>query len=234
VADGSEKRVTYPKIPVRNWWDLRRKFKQAFPRQVDSDYLASVLSISEPAARKNLIPPLRSIGLIDEDGKPTSLANDWRSDEHYSDVCKTIRERIYPAQLLDAFPPPKPDKDAVANWFFRNAGTGIGAAQQMASFYRLLCEADPSGQDSITIATAESGGRTKARKIIKEPVTVESLVRSSDDAASKDLSLQSRDGPELPSLHIDIQIHISADAKPEQIDQVFASMAKHLYGRSNG
>lgn len=34
-----------------------------------------------------------------------------------------------------------------------------------------------------------------------------------------------------PALHIDIQIHISADAKPEQIDQIFASMAKHLYNR---
>jgi hypothetical protein len=36
---------------------------------------------------------------------------------------------------------------------------------------------------------------------------------------------------EVPSLHIDVQIHISADAKPEQIEQVFASMAKHLYHR---
>ncbi|MCX6345268.1 MAG: hypothetical protein NT018_09385 [Armatimonadetes bacterium] len=35
-----------------------------------------------------------------------------------------------------------------------------------------------------------------------------------------------------PSLHIDVQIHIDANATPEQIDQIFASMAKHLYGRS--
>jgi len=31
-----------------------------------------------------------------------------------------------------------------------------------------------------------------------------------------------------PSLHIDIQIHISPEASAEQIDQIFASMAKHL------
>lgn len=36
--------------------------------------------------------------------------------------------------------------------------------------------------------------------------------------------------PRMPDVHIDIQIHISADAKSEQIDQIFASMAKHLYG----
>lgn len=35
----------------------------------------------------------------------------------------------------------------------------------------------------------------------------------------------------LPELHIDIQIHISPDADASQIDQIFASMAKHLYGR---
>lgn len=36
-----------------------------------------------------------------------------------------------------------------------------------------------------------------------------------------------------PSLHIDIQIHIDSDATPEQIDQIFASMAKHLYDKDN-
>lgn len=38
---------------------------------------------------------------------------------------------------------------------------------------------------------------------------------------------------QLPSIHIDIQIHISSDSKSEQIDQVFASMAKHLYPSRN-
>lgn len=33
----------------------------------------------------------------------------------------------------------------------------------------------------------------------------------------------------LLSLHIDIQIHIDPEASSEQIDQIFASMAKHLY-----
>jgi hypothetical protein len=37
-----------------------------------------------------------------------------------------------------------------------------------------------------------------------------------------------------PSLHIDIQIHIASDATLEQIDQIFASMAKHLYNKMNG
>jgi hypothetical protein len=35
-----------------------------------------------------------------------------------------------------------------------------------------------------------------------------------------------------PNLHIDLQIHISPDSTPNQIDTIFASMAKHLYGIS--
>ena len=35
-----------------------------------------------------------------------------------------------------------------------------------------------------------------------------------------------------PSLHIDLQVHVDATASAEQIDQIFSSMAKHLYGRN--
>ena len=34
-----------------------------------------------------------------------------------------------------------------------------------------------------------------------------------------------------PCLHIDIQVHIDPAATAEQIDQIFASMARHLYDR---
>jgi hypothetical protein len=36
-----------------------------------------------------------------------------------------------------------------------------------------------------------------------------------------------------PSLHIDLQIHISSDASFEQIDKIFESISKHLYQHSN-
>lgn len=42
---------------------------------------------------------------------------------------------------------------------------------------------------------------------------------------------QSHSSARVPTVHIDIQIHIAADAKLEQIDQIFASMAKHLYDK---
>lgn len=40
-----------------------------------------------------------------------------------------------------------------------------------------------------------------------------------------------RSGTNNPALHLDIQVHIDASASPDQIEQIFASMARHLYGR---
>lgn len=34
-----------------------------------------------------------------------------------------------------------------------------------------------------------------------------------------------------PAVHIDVNIHIDSGASADQIDQIFASMARHLYGR---
>lgn len=39
--------------------------------------------------------------------------------------------------------------------------------------------------------------------------------------------------PDVPSIHIDLEIHISPESSPEQIDKVFESISKHLYGRSD-
>jgi hypothetical protein len=36
----------------------------------------------------------------------------------------------------------------------------------------------------------------------------------------------------VPTIHVDLEIHISPESTPEQIDKVFECIAKHLYGRS--
>src|SRR5438876_1123009 len=153
----SERR-SFPSIPASAWWDLRRRFQQAVPGQVDSDYLQSVLGIG-PGHANNLMPPLRAVGLIDAENRPTEAAHAWRSDEEYGELCRQMLESIYPSQLRDALPPPDPDKDAVERWFMRNTGVGQGAARKMGTFYRLLAEADPSAQDRV--AAAEDGAQRR-------------------------------------------------------------------------
>ena len=47
-----------------------------------------------------------------------------------------------------------------------------------------------------------------------------------DDGDAEETRLR---GQAMPSLHIDVQVHIDSSATAEQIDQIFKSMATHLY-----
>ncbi len=58
----------------------------------------------------------------------------------------------------------------------------------------------------------------------------------SQEPAGPELSLpsfQSQVREQMPKVHVDLHIHISGDARLEQIDQIFASMAKHLYNKGS-
>jgi hypothetical protein len=232
-------RRSFPSIPASNWWDLRRRFQQAVPRQVDSDYLQSVLSVG-PGHANNLMPPLRAVGLINGDNRPTDLAEAWRSDEEYAQACNQMLEIIYPSQLRDALPPPDPDRDAVERWFMRNAGVGQGAARKMGAFYRLVCEADPAGQVRApaseerqrrrAAAGTEASTRTTRPRRTRAQAGTESGRRRQPAQATSEGPSSGNGAPE-PALHIDVQVHIPADASAEQIDRIFESMARHLYGR---
>src|SRR5437868_12987972 len=103
-----QRRTSYPSIPSKNWWDLRRQLNRTPSATVTPSYLATVLNISEASAR-NLMPPLLATGVIDENGKLTSLGNDWRNDDQYSDACSRIAESLYPDELRHALPCPDPD-----------------------------------------------------------------------------------------------------------------------------
>ena len=55
----------------------------------------------------------------------------------------------------------------------------------------------------------------------------ERLLKPLDPPEKPGINVNARE----PSVHIDVQIHIDATATAEQVDQIFASMAKHLYGK---
>jgi Family of unknown function (DUF5343) len=225
-----EGRRSYPGVPAKNWWDLRRRFQQAVPGKVDPDYLQSVLGIGEGAA-KNLIPQLTAVGLIDEGSKPTDLAMDWRDDGSYPAACLQILEAVYPQALRDAMPPPGPPRDGVEKWFARNVKVGQGAASKMASFYLLVAAADLTAQrPDGKMAEAKPKVTTSAlRRAAPKPVANKAAAPETGSLPAPVPPAPSAD--DGPSVHVDVQVHISPDASAEQIDQIFASMAKHLYGR---
>lgn len=66
----------------------------------------------------------------------------------------------------------------------------------------------------------------------KKPQTDRKREEKADRGGEEDSRADDAGAGSYPEVHIDLQIHIPADASAEQIDRVFASMAKHLYGRS--
>ena len=78
--------------------------------------------------------------------------------------------------------------------------------------------------DEVTAETAADNLDTTEESVSADQTDTKAMINQETDTPSQ---------PNLPALHIDIQIHIDSSASPEQIDRVFASMARHLYGRDS-
>ena len=130
----------YPRIPAKNWWALRNRFKRSLPSTVTVNYLSSLFGISEKAA-KNVLGPLKTIGLLDESGNTTDRANRWRDDQEYAQVCAEIVRAIYPEELLHLAPTADTDLETVTGWFMSDAAVGERTAKDAARMYLSLARA---------------------------------------------------------------------------------------------
>lgn len=215
---------SYPMLSKKVWWQLRKKFKQSIPGTVTTSYLVALLDMKENSARNNVLPYLEQLGIIDNEGKTLHRARQWRDDAQYPDVCKEIREKIYPKDLLDAAPNPSEDKDAASRWFANNTGTGQTAVSKMVGVYSLLMDADVN-TESTAHAKTETSNTKKASAPKKSRA---SETKNVNDPSGKSLR-RGDSSVNGPGVYINLQIHVSSDATPDQIDQLFASMAKHIY-----
>ena len=219
--------VAYPKIPESNWWKLRDQFRKTLPSAVTTAYLRSLLGLNTEGAAQNLVGPLRQVGLIDDSQKPTPRANDWRNDAKYPEVCHAIVAEVYPQELRDLYSGPGLDRQAVETWFMHNAALGQAAARRNAQLYVLLNDG--------SLRSSEKKADSK-RRVATPGVSTRSRVRAAADATSVTASPPIVDRAtggrpsetSGPTVHLDLQIHISPEATPEQIDAILAAMAKHF------
>lgn len=217
---------SYPMIPEKNWWAIRNKFKASVPTTVTPTYITTLLSLgSDASANSNVIYPMKRMGLLDDENKPTALANDWRLDDKYGEACSVIIRNVYPTELLELFPNSTVDRNSAKNWFMRN-GVGQVAANKMAALFILLKSGEIKEKE---ISQKKSVAATKGAR--KQSSNIAASAQVTERLENKDLApLNTNSRPVRPNLHIDLQIHISPDSTPEQIETIFASMAKHFYG----
>lgn len=225
----------YPYLAENKWWKLRNLFARSLPSSVTEDYLLTNLNISSKSSASHIMKNLRLLGLIDEEGRPTERANEWRMNDQYAAVCEEIRNETYPRHLLEA----SLERDALVQWFMRNKGVGRGTAGSYIPIFNILREADPTAGEEILVRKKKRSTSRKQSKSLQNTKTVTPKPATDGNAAKQIVEpplpkphLPS--APPTPSVHIDVQIHISPDATASQIDQIFESIAKHLYQPSNG
>lgn len=223
----------YPMISEKSWWQIRNQFKKTIPSVVNVSYLKSLLSLNSDQSARNIMAPLKQMGIIDVEGKPRPRATDWRSDAKYSEVCSIIVREIYPQELLDLFPDVQIDNSAAKSWFMDTCSLGDNAAAKIVSTFSLLKSGQVKSDSDITKSTvAPVKKKLSNPKRTEHPEIGAPLEQISSPSLNSNTPITPNPSSAIPAVHIDLQIHISPDASPDQIDSIFASMAKHLYGRS--
>ncbi len=189
--------------------DLLPKIRDVgVPPKVHVRWLKSVGFASSNDA--TLIGVLKYIGLIDSGGVPTERWTQYRGAKHKEVLGEAIRTSY--ADLFAVYPDanqrPASELDHV---FSTSSSSGKQVITRTVQTFKNL--ADQAEFSPV-------GDRTDLH-LVSGPLHTPPAPRVVATAA------RNAGGPPL---HIDVQIHISPEASAEQIDQIFASMAKHLYG----
>ncbi len=168
------------------------------------------------SADPTLIGVLKQIGFVDASGVPTSRWAAYRGADHKKVLGAAIRQGY--ADLFAVYPN-APDRSAtdLEHVFSTSSSAGRQVIGKTVSSFRTLCE------------QAEFGPVSEQTDLTLTTGPVHSPLTSTAPAPASRTPAQSQ-SPQSPSVHIDIQVHISPEATATQIDQVFKSMAKHLYG----
>lgn len=162
-----------------------------------------------------VLPILKFIGLCDQSGVPTDAWKHYRGGQHGAVLAGCIQNGY--SELFTIYPSAHQQSDGdLTSFFTTRSSAGKQVISKTVTTFKTLCgKADFSGapthhghsptpQPPAPPAGPPTVGHSPAAPVVNNP---------------------------HPEVHIDIQIHISPEATPTQIDQIFKSMSKHLYGR---
>ena len=157
---------------------------------------------------------LKFIGLTDASGIPNATWSAYRGAKHRTVLGEAIRNGY--AELFAVYPDANVRSNTELQHVF-STSSSAGAqviGKTVATFKALVDEADFSSTAGASTETTMQTGplHTPAATLTPPMPAVPSLQGG-------------------PAVHIDIQIHISPESSAQQIDKIFESMAKHLYGR---
>lgn len=200
---------TYTTVPGKIKPLLAKIQTVGVPTAVTQKWLKSIGFTSSNDG--TLIGVLKQIKLIDQAGVPTERWNQYRGAKHKEVLGDAIREGY--ADLYSIYPDAhQRSRQELEGVFVTSTKGGKEVVGKLASTFRQLAD-----EAAFSGGLQEVPASTVSAAALHAPLTP--TMPPAPTSGS-------------PSLHIDVQVHISADSSPEQIDQIFASMAKHLYGKA--
>lgn len=166
---------------------------------------------------RTMRPILKALSFVDDSYVPQDRWKQYRGNKHKSIMAQAIKEGY--AELFQMYPDACGRSDTELEHFFSTRTTGgKQVITKMVGTFKALC----------SLADFD-GASLNAEKPAKVKSKVSKPSKSQDQKQD-----HSHSNPSLvPSIHIDVQVHISPESSATQIDQIFASMAKHLYKSSD-
>jgi hypothetical protein len=162
---------------------------------------------------RSILAVIHQIRFIDDANNPTEKWTKYRGGNYKQVLADGIREGY--ADLYAIYPDAhNRNNEELENFFSTKSAAGKQVISAIVGTFKALCEL----ADFSIIPTLSSN--INVENIANLPPTV---VVSNEQAGKENPIF-------TPKLHIDIQIHISPDATPQQIEQIFKSMAEHIYG----
>lgn len=163
---------------------------------------------------------LRFVHFVTDDDKPTPKWQDYRDPRQSKEVMAEGIKQGYSAlfeQYSDAY---RCSDDDLRSFFKANTKVKDRTVTMMMDTFKALCAlADFGQEEDDTPEGQEAIDSAESPTPATEP---EETSKSSGEQRSPTFS---------PELNINVQIHISSDADHTQIDNIFESMAKHLFSR---
>lgn len=222
-------RARYPQIPSTVWWGVRSILQRTPNASIDERMLGVQLGVQEAAARA-YVAELRVVGIINEEGKATPLAQKWRLDDTYAEAVEQLIHVTYPEGLVNVAPPGEAERQKVVSWFQRE-GLGQGAAGNKAATYLLLSSPTPNEAPRVGVKTTQGEAPQRA-KSARQSASSSSKAKEATSQVPAQRDNGKQRNPASANgfpLNINVQIHISADAGTEQIESIFQAMRRYLY-----
>ena len=163
---------------------------------------------------------LKGIGFVDAAGAPSDYWRNYRGNRAKVVLAHALRDGY--RALFEVYPDaPRRSDSELESFFSTRSSAGQQAISKTVSTFKNLSALADFADGSLP--PDHSASKTVGYTDHPE----NGSVRMNGQGK---LVHQRAAGPDL---HLDIQIHISSDATAQQIDQIFASMAKHLYQKAD-